>query len=477
VKQRISQPLSPLRRFAYACGSPGFSVSDRIVVAVAFYFYLPPGDSDLPAQLPTEPLLFGLTGLGAAMLVARIFDSLADPVVGHFSDRSRARIGRRRVWMLLGIVPMCATPVLVFWPPGPPGSTQNWLWLTGLLSVYFVAFTAYVAPYLALQPELARSEPERVRLATLVGILTLPVAGVFGFGWTAMVDWGVGHGLSTEDAIRLLVVIASVCGFALCALPLLAVDERRHTVSRSSDLPFRRALFETLANRSFMLYLGAQILFIFGMNLLQPAVPYYAEVLLGRSLAFSAQLGGALFAGIILGFPVTGLLSRSLGAKRTMLTAVAFFGAALGIMTLIVPDVPGGPHDAQNLVIVHLGMFCAGIPISAFVILPNVLLGQIIDADEVRTGANRSAIYFGMQGLATKWVYGASAAALAALMSRYGNSIEEPLGVWLVSPVAGAACLMSALLYTLYPERAVKEAGHREPSIVNSGKEAVRSAE
>ncbi len=454
------EPMSRWHRLAYACGSPGFSFSDRIVVAVVFYFYLPPGDSELQPLLPAGSPMLGLTALGATMLVARIVDSLADPFVGYLSDRSRARIGRRRAYMRAGILPMCAAPVLAFWPPGEPGSQQNWIWLTVLLAIYFVAFTAYVGPYLALQPELARNQRDRVRLATLVGLLTLPIMGVFGFAWTAAVDWGVTLGASMADAIRWLVVVSSVLGLLLCAVPLIAVDEPRFAVSRASDLPFGRALLETLANRPFLVYLGAQLLFIFGINMLQPALPYYAEVLLGRSLGFSAQLGGVLFVGILLGFPLVSRLAHKIGAKRTMLLCVGVFGVALGLLAGIEPDQPGGPHDGRNLVIVHLGLFACGIPVSSFVVLPNVLLGQIIDADEARTGANRSAIYFGMQGLATKWVYGASAAALATLFARYGNSIEQPLGVWLVSPVAGVACGIAALLYALYPEKAVLAAAH-----------------
>ena len=93
-------------------------------------------------------------------------------------------------------------------------------------------------------------------------------------------------------------------------------------------------------------------------------------------------------------------------------------------------------------------------------ILPTVLLGQLIDLDEARTGANRAAMYYGVQGLFTKWVYAASAAILSYLLSGYGRSVEEPLGVQLIGPVAGGICLVGAVLYSFYPEKKVRaEAG------------------
>jgi Na+/melibiose symporter-like transporter len=291
-----------------------------------------------------------------------------------------------------------------------------------------------------------------------VGALTLPIVGVFGFAWTGAVDWGVAQGASTTTSIRVLVSVASVAGVGLALMPILAVDERRFAVAHVSALPFGRALLETLANRPFLINLAAQVLFIFGINMLQPAIPYFAEVLLGRSLGFAAQIGGIAFVGILLGFPLVDRLVRRLGTKRTMILCVALFGAGMGMLTFVVPDVPGGPHDARNLLLVHVGLFATGIPISGFVVLPNVLLGQIIDADEARTGAKRSAIYFGMQGLLTKWVYGVSAMVLATLFDRFGHSVQNPDGVWMVAPVASVACLASALLYALYPERAVRAA-------------------
>jgi GPH family glycoside/pentoside/hexuronide:cation symporter len=67
-------------------------------------------------------------------------------------------------------------------------------------------------------------------------------------------------------------------------------------------------------------------------------------------------------------------------------------------------------------------------------------------------------MYFGVQGLLTKWMYGVSLWVMTYLLARFGNSAEQPLGVLLVGPVAGAACLLSLLLFARYPERELLEA-------------------
>ncbi len=443
------------RRLLYSLGAAGWQLTDRLVVSVALFYYLPPPGRGLEDPLSPRIFLGVFTVYGVASLVGRVFDMLADPVVGWASDRSRSRLGRRRIFLAGGILPMVALPVLLFWPPGAPGSTANALWLAGILALYFVFFTVYVGPYLALLPEIARSTEERVNLSTLMAVATLPAAifgGVYGLG----IDWGVARGLAVEEALRALVLAASALALVLCALPLLAVDERRFCRGEPSSLSIREALGATFANRPFRRYLAAQIPFIVGVNMVQPALIYYATVVLGRSEGFTAPLGGVLMGATILAFVPVNRLARRYGPKRSILACVAGFGVGLALLGLLRPDVPGGPHDAANLLLVFGVMACMGAPLAGFVTLPNVLISQVIDFDTHRTGAHRAAMYFGAQGLATKLLYGVSGAILAFLFQRFGNSAEDPLGVLLVGPVAGAFCGISALLFLRYPERSIQ---------------------
>lgn len=113
-----------------------------------------------------------------------------------------------------------------------------------------------------------------------------------------------------------------------------------------------------------------------------------------------------------------------------------------------------------------IGFFAIGVTglaIAGFMVLPHVFISQLIDHDERRTGAYRAAMYFGARGLATKWMYGVGLWAFTFLVSRFGNTPEEPLGVILVGPVAAGACVLAMGLYALYPERAIVEAARAVP--------------
>lgn len=450
----MATPMPTARRVLYALGATGYMISDRLVVSVAIYFYLPPEGRGLATQVPDEVFLFALTAFGLANLAGRLFDMLADPVVGWASDRSRSRLGRRRSFLAWGLAPMCLLPALLFWPPGAPGAQLNAWWAGAIFSLYFIFFTVYVAPYLALIPEIAWTGAERVNLATLLAITQIP-AFIFAFAWGLGRDAGVAAGMDATDAVRWVAVGASVLALVLCAMPVLAVDERRFCRTTRSDLSMRQAFVETLRNRPFRRYLVAQMPFIVGVTLIQPASAYYATVILGRSEGFMAWLGGALFATTLLAFGPVNRYARRVGPKRTIILCVAVLAGSVTILGLPRPDVPGGPRDAWNLGLILAGMVGSGVSLAGFITMPHVLISQVIDYDTARTGSHRAAMYFGIQGFATKLLYGVSAAILATLFSAFGNSAEEPLGVVLVGPVAGACCLVSALLYLRYPEQEV----------------------
>jgi len=449
------EPLSGVRQLLYAFGGAGFQLGERIVISIAIYFYLPPSGRGLDPIVSQEIFLGGLTAFGLAMLIGRIFDTVADPLVAQASDSSRSQLGRRRTFLMIGVLPMLAIPVLLFWPPGEPGSQINFWWLTVLLSLYFVFFTVYVAPYLALIPEIARNHKQRVHLATVLALVTVPIVGLYSVAWPWAYDWIRGTGADAPEAIRIVVVVTAVVALILCLMPIFAIDENRHTSTKRSNLTIGQAIRETIVNRPFLLYLGAQVFFIIGINLIHPSIIYYATVVLGRSEGFTGNLGIVMFASTLLSFLVVNPSSSRYGAKRTIIACVVLFSLGLFSLAMLVPGAPGTPQDGRNLLIIFSVMVFMGVPLAGFLVLPHVLISQLIDRDQSMTGASRAAMYFGVQGLFTKLMYAVSTAILAFLFARFGNSADQPQGVLLVGPVAGAFCLVSAFLFAFYPEREV----------------------
>jgi GPH family glycoside/pentoside/hexuronide:cation symporter len=68
-----------------------------------------------------SPLLAGL-----ALALPRIVDALTDPWVGNWSDNTRTRFGRRRPFMLVGVLASAAVLPLLWMPLGAETAGNPW---------------------------------------------------------------------------------------------------------------------------------------------------------------------------------------------------------------------------------------------------------------------------------------------------------------------------------------------------------------
>ncbi|MBB4613300.1 MFS transporter [Novosphingobium taihuense] len=95
-----------------------------------------------------------------ALLIALVFDGLIDPIVGHFSDRTRTAWGRRLPFLYLAPIPLALAWVFLWSPIGKPSFV--------MLLVSAIMVRALVAmcevPSAALVAEISRDYDERTRL-------------------------------------------------------------------------------------------------------------------------------------------------------------------------------------------------------------------------------------------------------------------------------------------------------------------------
>lgn len=109
--------------------------------------------------LGMNPALVGLLGA-----LPRLIDAFTDPLMGYISDHTRSRWGRRRPYIFGGAI---AAGVLfaLLWqlPEGKSESYYFWFFLIGSLAFY-LAYTIFATPWVALGYELTPDYHERTRL-------------------------------------------------------------------------------------------------------------------------------------------------------------------------------------------------------------------------------------------------------------------------------------------------------------------------
>ncbi len=451
----LAASLSKRAQLIYAGGSAAFTMLERLILLYVPFYFLPPREYNLPNLVPEETFLGFVTILGAALALGRIFDAAADPVVATISDNLRLRLGRRKPFLLLSALPLAAFTVLSFNPPYPGQEhIVNGIWLASIMSLFYIAFTAYVNPYLSLLSEIGHTDSTRINLSTLVALFGLGGMILVTVIFPELVGRLQDAGISLRASYRFAVTLAALPSLALLLLAGLSFNEARHCRPVTSGrLGLRESLFRALQVRPFRRFVLGEIFMQFSMNLVTLGMLYYTVVIFRQEQRFMTVLAALVFGSALLAFPLINALAKKKG-KANILTLCALILAlcALGIFLLSF-DMTG--------IYFYLGVALfalAGIPTAAFSILVNPTIAEIARSQAMQTGGRREAIFFGARAVPLKITIAIAGGVFGFLLSTFGRDIADPLGVQLTLFLVALASIGAFLSFRGYPEKEVQQA-------------------
>lgn len=408
----------------YAMGYLGISIFTQTTVKWYQYFYTPP-----EANTAGLKVLIPVGMIGFTMVAARIIDGVSDPIVAYYSDKSKSKMGRRIPFVLFGSVPLTLCFILLWFPPVNHESIANFIYLSVLLSLFFIFFTIVVAPYLALINEISKTNSERIRVTMMQGLTQ--IVGVM------IAEAGSGAVINLYG-FRIMSIVLGIIALASIILTPIFVKE---DVSEQDDLP-TMGLFEsvscTLKNKNFVYYLVSYISVWFGINTLTITMPYITEVLLGSTPESSGYMIAGAFIAALVFIPFLPKITLKLGKKKVMMATSAFFALILFLTGFF------GVLFSYNIAFAIVVL--AGIPLSVIFVIPNAMIADIAELDGIVNGQRREGMFFGAQGLVIKIVIGLSSFVTPMLFKVFGYSVERPLGIRLGGPIA-AVCILIGLIF------------------------------
>jgi glycoside/pentoside/hexuronide:cation symporter, GPH family len=420
-------------KVVYGVGAGGWVIIDRVMLTWLYAFYVATPLAGVDALL--LPVTFGVV-----MLVGRVVDSLADPVIARMSDNHRGRYGRRIPFMATSALPFVAVAIALFYPPVAGRSGYNGVYLAVMLGLYFIAFTAYVGPHLALLADISASIKDRVDLSTSKAVGYLVGAAV------ALI---VSPLLAEAFGVRGMMWILGGCALVLMYVPL-AVPERRLSTAEPATMPLLEAVRTTMRNRPFLIAIAGTNAFWFGFNIVTINIVLYATRLMGLSEGAVALLMGAVFGTCLIVFPAANVLAKRRGLKWVMLASLVLFALAFPLLYFLGDPPFGLPVLGFGVAV----MAVAGVALAGFFIVPDAIVAATADLELTISGQRREGMYYGVNGLLQKVNLGLSTLVSGALL-QFGG---DPFGLQLTGPVAAVAVLVGLLVFLRYPEHEVEAA-------------------
>lgn len=422
---------APTRRQTIAFGASGFPTQLMIQTFSAFIVYFYVSHLAVPAGW-----------VAIAMIAHGILNALLNPVVGALSDRIRTPWGRRIPWIGMGIVPLVVAFALVWMPPELPAAGLI-AWFLVVVAVYDVAFVVVVLNISALFPEIFRTTEERSRgnvprqIFAILGMV-LGTAGApalyDSIGWAGMA-----------------IVLSTVCLVLLVWSFFAGMIERRVPEAASEAMRWGDQLKYTFTNRAFVPYVLGSLFIQTSIAVILASVPFYVRYSLNASEGEGSLLLGAIFVTAIPSIVLWSAVVRRTAPRTALLWSVAVFG--LAVLAYLAPT------TVLGAVLVGVAV---GVGVGGLLQLLEVMLGQIIDEDAVRTGHRREGAYFGVNGFVVRGSVVLQAVVAAVVLTASGfdatlgdaqpDSVDSGIRIMLaVIPVGFTA--IAWLCFWAYPIR------------------------
>jgi len=345
-----------------------------------------------------------LASIGA--LVGIVWDAINDPIIGTLSDRMKSKLGRRRPFLLWFAFPFGLSFVMLW-------SAPNWDTQVGLMIYVTLAFmlsdtllTLVAVPYLSLTPELTQDYDERTSLSSFRTVFQLLSAITVVVTAPMIVDAVILGGGSQQQGF----LMAGAVFGALGSLPLffigLFVRERFASEEQAQEeLPFRETMRLAWQNVPFRYAAGIYMFNWSAVDMIIISFPFFllywvaqgdllAKInIFGVDLALESAFFGILMLVCVIFVPFWLWFAKRYNKIQAYIVGMSIW---IVVQAMIFTVQPGDTPWLLTLAAL------AGIGVSAAYILPDSILPDVIEWDELRTGRRQEGIYYGIRTLIRK---------------------------------------------------------------------------
>ncbi len=390
----------PAIRWALALGQAAMSASNQIIAVLLIRFLT----DDLAVSAAIAASLFA---------GVKVYDAIINPAIGHLSDHTHSRWGRRRPYLFVSALLMPIAIIGLFNVPevSPPMMVA---FIAFMLVLHGTAYALYSVPAAAMNVELTDDYHERSTLLTFktYGGFAGQMLGSTLPPWLLALSGGgrSGHG-NMAIVIALFVFV-----LAMASVPLLrnarATERRIGVADRLRD-----QLAGVWRNKPFRTMVFVHIVFMIGVATAISSNAYFTRHVLQRTDAWLGSFYVFLTIGNVAALPFWLRMSKRFDKKATYTAALAVYGVT------VFSWIFAGPGD--TLVLLAARVTIIGASMSGVVLLAASMLTDAVRYDYIQSGHRREGAYSGFMSLIDKLSNAFGLTMMGVLLSTMGYTASR----------------------------------------------------
>jgi len=391
-----------LGKITYGFGNLGQALIYHLIGTFLIYFYV--------NEIRLDP---ALVGIGFSIAYG-IWNSINDPIAGYISDRTRTRWGRRIPYVLFGTPLMVLLFILIWFPPIkdiPLSNSYNiWLFLYFIIiiGIFELLYTFVTVGWNALFPEMFQDLKERIE-ASIYRQVAAMIGLIIGFVIAPQIiayftkEFGTLNGWALTGAL-----LGCISGGAFMISLLGSIEKKEF--SMAGTLPIISAFKITLTNKSFITAALCILMISWTWSLLSAISPFFVEYMLGGTIADVTFISAPILLMAIIFYPLWRKIGIKYGTKKTL--TISYILEILFLLSFVL--------IADNVLKAIIIMIFYGFSNSGVTLVREILIPDVIDEDEIKTGLRREGVYLGVTTFVDRFALGLTGISTIIIFSLSG---------------------------------------------------------
>lgn len=372
--------------------------------------------------------VLGIPGYLAAtaLAVAMAWDAFSDLLLGHWSDKTHSRLGRRHPFMYAGFILLPLSFYALFNPIIELNESNSWFYLLGAAILIRTAVTLFEVPSVALLPDLVKDYDERNKWLALrhaFGWYGGNGIHVINMGlWVGAYGVAVQAGYSIYGTVGALVIAAAILISSLGTQKVAAAMPPPTEPFRFREIWYEvKQIGQSVKNANFF-WLFVYSLIVGAAGGMSTAlylynVTYFFEFT-GPQIAIT---GIFVFASPAIAYFLAPALGQTLGKKRAAIAAL--FGAIFLYPIPYIATLSGfWPESGSwpSLIIYSLFVMTEVVGFIVGGVMLDSMMADVVEDSEVNTSRRSEGLFYAARSFANKAISALGIVLAGSIVSMVG---------------------------------------------------------